>query len=144
MIEVSRYKPGFVNRPRPERGMATYISAKANKDDDDDRLVALSALLRAAAFVKSEKRRLAHLLPPVLTRPIPSLQRLSDSDSRYYVASALSFALVVPPGCARPWTDLMATPSDDRVDEETVIRARLLVHADDRLTPARRVALSLL
>jgi hypothetical protein len=58
--------------------------------EGEERLVAIAALIRAAAFVKSQNKQLPSVLPAAMKRPIASLQQLPDADARFYVARALS------------------------------------------------------
>lgn len=75
-----------VKEPAFERGFRRLLKVVVRADQEQDRLIALSALGRLAAVAKSLSSGIAEQLGASMGDRLPPLQTMNDPDDRYYAA----------------------------------------------------------
>ena len=81
-FKTDKFREGFEKLDRFSRDLS----------DSATRLLALALLERIRVVLKKDGKEAEEILRRELTKPIPSIQVLSDGEDRYYVASALQIA----------------------------------------------------
>jgi hypothetical protein len=87
-LVANRQLNRVAREPSFEEGMLRLARSVRNPELQTERLIALAALSRIASTVKSLWTRVSELLSTALLDPLPSLQAVSDPDSRFYIVSA--------------------------------------------------------
>jgi len=91
-LVANRQLNRVAKEPSFEEGMLRLARTVGNPELQADRLIALAALSRIGSTVKSLRSRVAELLSTALLEPLPSLQTVSDPDSRLYIVSAWRYS----------------------------------------------------
>lgn len=91
-LVANRQLNRVAKEPSFEEGMLRLARTVGNPELQADRLIALAALSRIASTVKSLRSRVSELLSTALLEPLPSLQTVSDPDSRLYIVSAWRYS----------------------------------------------------
>src|SRR5271168_2330607 len=87
-LVANRQLNRVAKEPTFDQGMLRLAGFAGNPSLQIERLIALAALSRIASTVKSLRTRVSELLSTALLEPLPSLQAVSDSDSRFFIVSA--------------------------------------------------------
>jgi hypothetical protein len=91
-LVANRQLNRVAREPAFDQGMLRLARFVADPGLQTERLIALAALSRIASTVKSLRSRVSELLSTALLEPLPSLQAISDPDSRFYIVSAWRFS----------------------------------------------------